>query len=70
VAWVGVDAGSNHSGGTVTIVNSFDLPTISEHDPAVSYMWDVTSLTGDGLVAFRRVGGAAGNTIVPPASSK
>ena len=57
-------AGSAHRGGTLRIVgeapyfrNSIDTLNIGA--------WSATISTNDGLVAFRRVGGAGGNQLVP-----
>ena len=55
---------AEHQGGTVRVVSgSFDTL-----DPAVAYTtagWAVLSITNDGLVAFRRTGGATGSLLVP-----
>ncbi len=57
----------NHRGGTLTLVaplTAHDLPG----DPATAwdyYDWQVFSMTNDGLVGFRHVGGPAGSTVVP-----
>ena len=55
-------ASSAHRGGTLRAVGLFSLETI---DPAVSYDWPALSLTNDGLVGFRRVGGVQGTQLVP-----
>ena len=57
---------ASHRGGTLTVVGqeSGRLPT----DPAVAYyppMWQMLSMTNDGLVGYRRVGGLAGDQLVP-----
>jgi peptide/nickel transport system substrate-binding protein len=56
-----------HRGGTLRLLTGelgeFDLP-----DPARSYdvlSWSLLSITSDGLVGFKRVGGVEGNTLVP-----
>jgi YVTN family beta-propeller protein len=63
--WVSVrGATSSHRGGTLTVVG-FSLDSI---DPALAYdifSWGILSLTNDGLVGFRRVGGIDGATMVP-----
>jgi ABC-type transport system substrate-binding protein len=65
--WVSVrGAESAHRGGTLNIVaprSFFDFI-----DPALAYSyltWQILSLTNDGLVGFRRVGGIEGTTMVP-----
>ncbi|HEY7198057.1 MAG TPA: ABC transporter substrate-binding protein [Gaiellaceae bacterium] len=53
-----------HRGGTLNVVGS----GIESLDPAVAYStpdWSVLSITNDGLVGFRRVGGATGSLLVP-----
>jgi ABC-type transport system substrate-binding protein/class 3 adenylate cyclase len=67
VLWVGVSGvESAHRGGTLTIaaLRSFR----DSIDPALAYSpltWSILSLTNDGLVGFRRVGGVEGATMVP-----
>jgi hypothetical protein len=69
--WVGVRAiGAQHRGGTLRIlqpaVGAGSPPTAAALDPASGYdPWDILQLTNDGLVAFRRVGGRQGATVVP-----
>jgi YVTN family beta-propeller protein len=66
--WVAVQAGdAAHRGGTLRLLTGelreFDLP-----DSARSYdvlSWSLLSVTSDGLVGFKRVGGVEGNTLVP-----
>lgn len=66
--WVAVQPGdAAHRGGTLRWFTGelagFDLP-----DPGRSYddlSWDILSVTSDGLVGFKRVGGVEGNTLVP-----
>jgi YVTN family beta-propeller protein len=61
---------ASHRGGTLTIIGA-ELPP--DHpffptDPAVAYdtvPWQMLSLTNDGLVGYRRVGGLAGDELVP-----
>lgn len=56
---------SNHRGGTLRLAISAALDSV---DPAVSFTtwgWQALTLTNDGLVGFRRVGGAAGALLVP-----
>ena len=58
---------ASHRGGTLTL-----LAELSRHDqatdPAVAStiaMWQMLSVTNDGLVGYRRTGGPAGDTLVP-----
>jgi YVTN family beta-propeller protein len=55
-----------HRGGTLRVLTPEGfVPTI---DPAMGYdyiEWGALSATNDGLVAYRRVGGADGSTLVP-----
>jgi peptide/nickel transport system substrate-binding protein len=64
--WVGVRAAEEaHRGGTLTVLVDDDLESL---DPATAYSgaeWNILSLTNDGLVAFKRVGGLEGTTLVP-----
>jgi YVTN family beta-propeller protein len=63
VVWVGTGAaGTSHRGGTLTVVSS-GLP--GSLDPAQAYAPTSTSLTNDGLTAFKRVGGSDGAQVVP-----
>jgi YVTN family beta-propeller protein len=60
---------ASHRGGTLTIValqppGHPTLPT----DPAVAYYtqtWQMLTITNDGLVGYRQVGGLAGDQLVP-----
>ena len=57
--------GRAHRGGTLQTVTPFAPDSI---DPAIAYTvegWGALSSTNDGLVTFRRVGGAQGTQIVP-----
>jgi peptide/nickel transport system substrate-binding protein len=64
--WVAVQPGNaTHRGGTLRLLtgDELELP-----DPARSYeelSWTLLSVTSDGLVGFKRVGGVEGNTLVP-----
>jgi YVTN family beta-propeller protein len=59
-----------HRGGTLTVIAQqlpSDHPGL-ETDPAVAWYtltWQMLSMTNDGLVSYRRVGGLAGNQLVP-----
>jgi YVTN family beta-propeller protein len=60
---------ASHRGGTLTLVSSpFYMPAGAWSDPAVAwdyYDWQILTMTNDGLVGYRRVGGPAGNQVVP-----
>ena len=59
-----------HRGGTLTVIAQqapAGHPGL-ETDPAVAWYtptWQMLSMTNDGLVGYRRVGGLAGNQLVP-----
>ena len=56
---------ADHRGGTMRLVAHAAAGTV---DPQVNYtteFWQIEQATYDGLLAFRKVGGAAGLTIVP-----
>jgi ABC-type transport system substrate-binding protein/DNA-binding SARP family transcriptional activator/sugar lactone lactonase YvrE len=58
---------ASHRGGTLTMVAQLS-PHDQATDPAAAYsipMWQMLSVTNDGLVSYRRTGGPAGNTLVP-----
>ncbi len=61
--WVSVGGGvTSHRGGTLQVVSS-DLDSI---DPAVSLAaWWILINTNDGLLGWKRTGGAEGGTLVP-----
>jgi YVTN family beta-propeller protein len=57
--------GSRHAGGTLRVIFGSAPDSIN---PAVAYSptsWALLALTNDGLVGFRRVGGAQGVELVP-----
>jgi peptide/nickel transport system substrate-binding protein len=60
---------ASHRGGTLRIEEGPPFATIGGSlDPAVftnAAQWQLLSMTNDGLVTYRRVGGLAGNTLVP-----
>jgi YVTN family beta-propeller protein len=64
--WVtGQAAAGTHRGGTLKAVSSLDA---NEIDPAKAYdgtVWNLLSVTNDGLVGFKRAGGGAGTQLVP-----
>ena len=58
---------TSHRGGTLTVYSSLDKDA-NPGDPAIAWLlpaWQVFSITNDGLVAYRHVGGSAGGTVVP-----
>jgi ABC-type transport system substrate-binding protein/DNA-binding SARP family transcriptional activator/streptogramin lyase len=58
---------ASHRGGTLTLVAQL-LPHDQTTDPAAAWMppiWQMLSVTNDGLVGYRRTGGPAGDTLVP-----
>ena len=71
--WVSVrGAGSAHRGGTLTVVAPRDLVDEGSIDPALAYdilTWGILSLTNDGLVGLRRVGGVDGTAMVQDLAS-
>jgi YVTN family beta-propeller protein len=61
---------ATHRGGTLTVLAplSPDEGPRPPTDPAIAYYtwaWQMLSLTNDGLVAYRRVAGLAGDELVP-----
>jgi DNA-binding SARP family transcriptional activator/ABC-type transport system substrate-binding protein len=58
-----------HRGGTLRVVESPAFSSLGGSvDPAVFAglgQWQMLSLTNDGLVTYRRIGGIAGDTLVP-----
>lgn len=69
--WVAVGAAaSEHRGGTLTVSIAFDAPV--SVDPAfwlTPIGWQILSITNDGLLAYKKVGGPDGATLVPDLSS-
>jgi YVTN family beta-propeller protein len=69
--WLAVGASAaEHRGGTLTVSSSTAIP--SSLDPAVLYDftgWQILSITNDGLLAYRKVGGPDGATLVPDLAS-
>jgi DNA-binding SARP family transcriptional activator/streptogramin lyase len=61
---------ATHRGGTLTLIANL-APYDQATDPAVAYMipiWQMLGVTNDGLVGYRRIGGTAGDTLVPDLS--
>ena len=61
---------ASHRGGTLTVIAQQppDEGTQPPTDPAVAYYtwaWQMLSMTNDGLVGYQRVGGLAGDELVP-----
>jgi YVTN family beta-propeller protein len=59
-------AGDGFRGGTLTVLGG--AGSIDSIDPAVAYAplaWQTLTMTNDGLVTFKRVGGSAGGRLVP-----
>jgi peptide/nickel transport system substrate-binding protein len=57
-----------HRGGTLRILQAVDAPPDPPLDPALTYSlesWGLMVNVYDGLVAYKRVGGTAGTTVVP-----
>jgi peptide/nickel transport system substrate-binding protein len=56
--------GSEHRGGTLRVLSSVPADSI---DPALAppWVWPILTMTNDGLVGFRRVGGVQGAQLVP-----
>ena len=58
---------ASHRGGTLTVIANLS-PHDQATDPALAYIiptWQMLSVTNDGLVGYRRVGGPPGDTLVP-----
>ena len=55
--------GTEHRGGVLRVSAPFFISDTM--DPALSYNWQVTSVTHDGLLGFSRVGGVQGLEVVP-----
>jgi peptide/nickel transport system substrate-binding protein len=65
--WLAVGASATeHRGGTLTVSSQREV--IPSLDPSVVYdvfAWQILSFTNDGLLAYKRVGGPDGATLVP-----
>jgi len=62
--WVGVEASSAvHRGGTLKLVKQARVSIDPDGDDFLS--WTVLASTYDGLVTYRKTGGAAGQAVVP-----
>ena len=61
-------SGLGHRGGTLRVLDSGVTGDLVHLDPALAYSYgesQLVTLTNDGLTGFRRVGGAAGESLVP-----
>ena len=69
--WLAVGASATeHRGGTLTVSSRTDAPT--SLDPAVVYDtigWQILTITNDGLLSYKKVGGPDGATLVPDLAS-
>ena len=69
--WLAVGASATeHRGGTLIV--SAEQEVFSSLDPSVIYdafAWQILSFTNDGLLAYKRVGGPDGATLVPDLAS-
>ncbi len=65
--WLAVGASAtDHRGGTLTVSSAGDAPV--SLDPAVAYDdvgLQILSITGDGLLAYKKIGGPDGASLVP-----
>jgi peptide/nickel transport system substrate-binding protein len=70
--WLAVGASATeHRGGTLTVASRTTEETTSL-DPAVVYDtigWQILSITNDGLLSYKKVGGPDGATLVPDLAS-
>lgn len=69
--WLAVGASaSEHRGGTLTVSSEKEmLPTLDPAGFAADPAWVILSITNDGLLAYRKVGGPDGATLVPDLAS-
>ena len=69
--WLATGASpSEHRGGTVVVATEVGVPATL--DPALVYEpvgWEILSVTNDGLLGFKKVGGPDGATLVPDLAS-
>ena len=69
--WLTIGASAaEHRGGTLTVSSRGSAPTTL--DPGVVYdftAWNILSMTNDGLLGYRKVGGPDGATLVPDLAS-
>jgi YVTN family beta-propeller protein len=68
--WLAVGASpTEHRGGTLTVSSTFDAPVTWDPGANDSLGWQILSITNDGLLAYRKVGGPGGATLVPDLAS-
>jgi YVTN family beta-propeller protein len=75
--WLAVGASAaEHRGGTLNVstdkAQAFPARTLTSLDPGVVYDpigWQILSITNDGLLAYQKVGGPDGATLVPDLAS-
>jgi YVTN family beta-propeller protein len=69
--WLGVgSSAAEHRGGTLTVASGEEGPT--SIDPAIVYGaigWQFLTITNDGLLTYKKVGGPDGATLVPDLAS-
>jgi peptide/nickel transport system substrate-binding protein len=69
--WLAVGASATeHRGGTLTVASRTKAPT--SLDPALAYdtiIWQILTITNDGLLAYKKVAGPDGATLVPDLAS-
>jgi peptide/nickel transport system substrate-binding protein len=69
--WLAVgSSATEHRGGTMRVSSEADAPT--SLDPAVVYDtegWRILTITNDGLLGYKKVGGPEGATLVPDLAS-
>jgi YVTN family beta-propeller protein len=69
--WLAVGASATeHRGGTLTVAIESKVP--GSLDPAIAYdteAWRILTITNDGLLAYKKVGGPDGATLVPDLAS-
>ncbi|MEO8476527.1 MAG: ABC transporter substrate-binding protein [Actinomycetota bacterium] len=69
--WLATGASATeHRGGTLSVSSPTKAPT--SLDPAVVYSgipWQILSITNDGLLAYKKIAGPDGNTLVPDLAS-
>ncbi|MGZ8623927.1 MAG: ABC transporter substrate-binding protein, partial [Actinomycetota bacterium] len=68
--WLSVGASpSEHIGGTLTVSSAVPAPTSLDPAGYDQTAWQNLSMTNDGLLAYKKVGGPDGNTLVPDLAS-
>jgi YVTN family beta-propeller protein len=68
--WLAVGASpTEHRGGTLTVSSTFHAPVTWDPGANDSLGWQILSITNDGLLAYRKVGGPGGATLVPDLAS-